>query len=87
MRFVTLDFEHFQNFIFLHFAKVMWIVPRFLLSWRRDVRPHVVLKSLLTEQLMHFCFGTGAILPQLRDSFDANGKVCKHFSLIDEGGE
>jgi hypothetical protein len=56
--------------------QVMWIVPRFLLSWRRDVRPHVVLKSDLVEQLVNFCFGDGLILPSLREDFNTNGKVC-----------
>jgi hypothetical protein len=65
-----------QKPAFLHSPKVMWIIPRFLLSWRRDLRPHLILKSVLTEQLVHFCFKDGSILPQLRDCFDTNGKVC-----------
>lgn len=40
----------------------MWIVPRFLISWRRDIRPHVILKSDLIEQLLRFCEGDGTVL-------------------------
>lgn len=68
--------------IFFHnipLLKASWVVPRFLLDWRRDVRPHIILKADLIEQLVQFCYAESSpvvIIDSLKDCIGTNGIVC-----------
>ena len=54
----------------------MWLVPRFLLSWSRDIFPHVVLHEDLLEQLLVFCGDEHRVIPSLAGCVGVDGAVC-----------
>lgn len=63
----------------------MWILPRFLLDWRRDIRPHVILWSTLFDQAVEFGYKERGVIPSLKECISDDGKVwgeVKHNSLL-----
>jgi hypothetical protein len=62
----------------------MWIIPSFLLDWKRDIRPHIILKADIIEQLVQFCYAENepvVIIESLQDCVGTNGVVCSFHTV------